>query len=128
VVVSKNAVPAKTFRELIAWVKANQDKVAAGTSGVGAGTHVGGILFQNVTGTRLQFVPYRGAGPAMQDLVAGQIDLMFDQVSNSLQQIRSGAIRPYAIMASTRAAAAPEVPTVDEAGLPGFYLSIWHGL
>jgi tripartite-type tricarboxylate transporter receptor subunit TctC len=128
VVVSKNAVPAKTFQELIAWVKANQDKVAAGTSGVGAGTHVGGILFQNVTGTRFQFVPYRGAGPAMQDLVAGQIDLMFDQVSNSLQQIRSGTIRPYAIMASTRAAAAPEIPTVDEAGLPGFYLSIWHGL
>ena len=128
VVVSKNAVPAKTFQELIAWVKANQDKVSAGTSGVGAGTHVGGILFQNVTGTRLQFVPYRGAGPAMQDLVAGQIDLMFDQVSNSLQQIRSGTIRPYAIMASTRAAAAPEIPTVDEAGLPGFYLSIWHGL
>lgn len=127
-VVSKNAVPAKTFQELIAWTKANQGKVVAGTAGVGAGTHVAGLLFQNMTGTRLQFVPYRGAAPAMQDLVAGQIDLMFDQLSNSIQQIRSGTIRPYAIMASARAAAAPDIPTVDEAGLPGFYLPIWHGL
>ena len=128
VIVSKAAVPAKTLQELIAWVKANQDKVSAGTSGVGAATHIGGIVFQTMTKTQFAFVPYRGAGPAMQDLVAGQIDLMFDQISNSLPQVKGGQIRPYAVMAKTRSAALPDVPTVDEAGLPGFYLAVWHGL
>jgi len=128
IVISKNTVPAKDLKELIAWVKTNQDKVSAGTAGVGAATHLGGILFQNMTGTRFQFVPYRGAGPALQDIVAGRIDLMFDQLSNSLPQMRAGNIRPYAVMAKTRAAAAPDIPTVDEAGLPGFYMPIWHGM
>lgn len=128
VIVSKTAVPAKTLQELIAWVKTNQDKVSAGTSGVGAATHIGGIVFQTMTKTQFAFVPYRGAGPAMQDLVAGQIDLMFDQISNSLPQVKGGQIRPYAVMAKTRSAAMPDVPTVDEAGLPGFYLAVWHGL
>jgi tripartite-type tricarboxylate transporter receptor subunit TctC len=128
VVVSKKGVPAKDLGELIAWARANQDKVLVGTSGVGAATHLGGILFENLTGTRVQFVPYRGAGPAMQALVAGQIDLMFDQLSNSLQQLQAGTTRSYAVMAQTRAAAAPEIPTVDEAGLPKLYLPVWHGM
>jgi tripartite-type tricarboxylate transporter receptor subunit TctC len=128
VVVSKKDVPAKDLKELIAWVKANQDKVLVGTSGVGAATHLGGILFENLTGTHVQFVPYRGAGPAMQALVAGQIDLIFDQLSNSLPQLQAGTTRSYAVMAQTRAAAAPEIPTVDEAGLPKFYLPVWHGM
>jgi tripartite-type tricarboxylate transporter receptor subunit TctC len=81
-----------------------------------------------MTKTQFAFVPYRGAGPAMQDLVAGQIDLMFDQISNSLPQVKGGQIRPYAVMAKTRSATLPDVPTVDEAGLPGFYLAVWHGL
>src|SRR3954453_13200480 len=128
VVVSKNTVPAKDLKELIAWVKTNQDNVSAGTGGVGAATHLGGVLFQNLTDTRFQFVPYRGAGPAMHDLVAGQIDLMFDQLSNSLPQVRGGRIKPYAVMAKTRAATAPDIPTVDEAGLPGLYMPVWHGM
>jgi tripartite-type tricarboxylate transporter receptor subunit TctC len=128
VVVSKNAVPAKDLNELIAWVKANPEKVLVGTSGVGAATHLGGILFENLTGTHVQFVPYRGTGPSMQALVAGQIDLIFDQLSSSLPQLREGTIRSYALMAKTRAAAAPDIPTVDEAGLPGLYLPVWSGM
>ncbi len=128
VVVSKKDVPAKDLKELIAWVKANQDKTLVGTAGVGAATHLGGILFEKLTGTHVQFVPYRGAAPAMQALVAGQIDLMFDQLSNSLPQLRAGTTKSYAVMAQTRATAAPDIPTVDEAGLPKFYLPVWHGM
>ena len=128
VIVSKKDVPAKDLKELIAWVKANQDKILVGTSGVGAATHLGGILFENLTGTRVQFVPFRGTGPSMQALVAGQIDLIFDQLSSSLPQLHAGTIRSYAVMAQSRAVAAPEVPTVDEAGLPQFYLPVWHGM
>jgi tripartite-type tricarboxylate transporter receptor subunit TctC len=103
---------------------------AAGTIGVtrAARASPGGILFENLTGTHLQFVPYRGAQPAMQALVAEQIDLMFDQLSNSLPQLGSGTIKSYAVMAKTRAAAAPDIPTVDEAGLPRFYMPVWHGM
>jgi len=128
VIVSKTAAPAKDLMELIAWIKANPDKLSAGTSGVGAATHVAGVLLQKLTGTRFQFVPYRGAGPAVQDLVAGQIDLMIDQISNVLGQVRAGRIRGYAVTSKTRALVAPELPTVDEAGLPDFHISVWHGL
>lgn len=127
-IVSKNAVPAKNLKELIAWLKANPDKVSQGTAGVGSGAHVGGIYFQSITGTRFQFVPYRGAAPLMQDLVAGHIDLTFDQAANSLPQVRAGKIRAYAVTAKTRLPAAPEIPTVDEAGAPGLYIAIWHGI
>ena len=128
VIVSKTAAPATDLKELITWIKANPDKLSAGTSGVGAATHVAGVLLQQLTGTRFQFVPYRGAGPAVQDLVAGQIDLMIDQISNVLGQVRAGRIRGYAVTSRTRALVAPELPTVDEAGLPGFHISVWHGL
>jgi tripartite-type tricarboxylate transporter receptor subunit TctC len=128
VIVSKTAAPAKDLRELIAWIKDNPDKLSVGTSGVGAATHVAGVLLQRLTGTRFQFVPYRGAGPAVQDLVAGQIDLMIDQVSNVLGQVRAGRIRGYAVTSQTRALVAPELPAVDEAGLPDFHISVWHGL
>jgi tripartite-type tricarboxylate transporter receptor subunit TctC len=127
-IVSRKDVPAKNLHELIAWAKTRQDKVLVGTSGVGASTHLAGILFENLTGVRVQFIPYRGAGPSMQALVAGQIDLMFDQLSNSLPQLQAGTIRSYAMMAKTRAAAASDIPTVDEAGLPGFYLPVWYGM
>jgi tripartite-type tricarboxylate transporter receptor subunit TctC len=128
VIVSKTAAPATDLKGLITWIKANPDKLSAGTSGVGAATHVAGVLLQQLTGTRFQFVPYRGAGPAVQDLVAGQIDLMIDQISNVLGQVRAGRIRGYAVTSKTRALVAPELPTVDEAGLPGFHISVWHGL
>jgi len=126
--VTKNAVPATNLKELVAWIKANEDRVSAGTAGVGAASHVGGIYFQNLIGAKLQFIPYRGAAPALQALMAGQIDLMFDQASNSLPQVRAGKIRAYAVTAKTRLPAAPEIPTVDEAGLPGLYIAIWHGI
>jgi tripartite-type tricarboxylate transporter receptor subunit TctC len=128
VVVSKKDIPAKDLKELIAWVKANPDKILAGTSGVGAATHLGGILFETLTDTHIQFVPYRGTAPAMQALVGGQIDLIFDQLSSSLPQLQEGTIKSYAVMSKTRAAAAPDIPTVDEAGLPGLYLPVWNGM
>jgi tripartite-type tricarboxylate transporter receptor subunit TctC len=128
VIVSKKEVPAKDLKELVAWVKANQDKVLAGTSGVGAATHLGGVLFETLTGTHIEFVPYRGTAPAMQALVAGQIDLIFDQLSSSLPQLQEGTIKSYAVMSKTRAIAAPDIPTVDEAGLPGLDLPVWNGM
>jgi len=127
-IVSKNAVPAKDLKELTAWVKANQDKISVGTAGVGAASHVGGVYYQNIIGAKLQYVPYRGTGPALQDLMAGHIDLMFDQASNSLPQVRAGKIRGYAVTQKNRLASAPEIPTVDEAGVPGLYIAVWHGL
>ena len=128
VVVSKKEVPAKDLKELITWVKANPDKVLAGTSGVGSATHLGGILFQTLIDTHIQFVPYRGSAPSMQALVAGQIDLIFDQLSSSLPQLQERTIKSYAVMSKTRAVAAPDIPTVDEAGLPGLYLPVWNGI
>jgi tripartite-type tricarboxylate transporter receptor subunit TctC len=128
IIVSRPSIPAKELKELIAWLKANPDKASQGTAGGGSPQHIAGVYFQKETGTRYQFVPYRGVAPAMQDLVAGQIDFMIDQATNSLPQVRAGKIRAYAVTAKTRLAAAPDIPTVDEAGLPGFHLTIWHGL
>ena len=127
-IVARKTVPAKDLKELIAWLKANAATATQGTAGHGSGSHVSGVYFQSITGTRFQFVPYRGAAPAIQDLLAGQIDLMFDQVANALPHVRAGKIKAYAVTAKARLAAAPEIPTVDEAGVPGFYISIWRGL
>jgi len=127
-IVTNKAVPAKDLNELIAWLKANPDKVSAGTGGAGSVSHIVGVFFQKQTGTRFQFVPYRGLGPAMQDLVAGQIDMMVDVSANSLPQVRAGTIRAYAVTARRRLAEVPDIPTVDEAGLPGFYVSNWRAL
>ncbi|HKE41249.1 MAG TPA: tripartite tricarboxylate transporter substrate binding protein BugD [Casimicrobiaceae bacterium] len=127
-IVTKTTVPASSLTELIAWVKANQEKMSVGTAGVGSASHVGGIYFQNIIGAKLLFVPYRGTAPAMQDLIAGRTDLMLDQAANSLPWVRSGKIRAYAVTAKTRMVAAPDIPTVDEAGLPGLYISVWHAI
>jgi tripartite-type tricarboxylate transporter receptor subunit TctC len=121
-------LPAKDLREFIAWLKLNSDKASAGTAGAGTSTHMAGLLFQQSAGVRFQLVPYRGAAPALQDVMAGQIDLMVDVASNSLPYLQSGKIRAYAVTASTRLASAPDIPTVDEAGLPGFHMSTWYGL
>jgi tripartite-type tricarboxylate transporter receptor subunit TctC len=126
--IAKKSLPANDLKELVAWLKANPDKASAGTGGVGTPPHVSGIFFQKMTDTRFQFVPYRGAAPAMRDLVAGQIDFMFDQASNVLPQLQSGTIKAFAVTAKARLHSAPDVPTVDEAGLPGLYISVWHGL
>lgn len=128
IVVSKPGVAAANLKELVAWVKANQEKVNVGTAGAGSSTHISGIYFQNEIGAKLQFIPYKGTGPAMQDLMGGQIDMMVDQLSNSLPQVKANRIRGYAITAKERSAAAPDIPTVDEAGLPGLHISIWYGI
>jgi tripartite-type tricarboxylate transporter receptor subunit TctC len=127
-IVSKNAVPAKNLKELIAWLKANEAKSTIGTAGVGSGSHFSGVYFQSLVGTKIQYVPYRGTGPALQDLVAGQIDVLIDQASNSLPQAQAGKIRAYGVTAAKRLAAAPDIPTVDEAGLSGFHVSVWTAL
>ena len=127
-IVSKSAVPARDLKELIAWLKANPGKAAQGSGGAGSAAHIHGVFFQQKTDTRFQHVPYRGAAPAMQDLIGGQIDLMIDQVSNSLPHARTGKIRAYAVTAKTRLDSGPDIPTVDEAGLPGFHTSVWHAL
>jgi tripartite-type tricarboxylate transporter receptor subunit TctC len=124
---ARTSIPAKTLREFVSWAKASPKPVSAGTPGVGAIPQMAGILLENLTGVRLQFVPYRGAAPAMQDLIAGQIDMMFDQAWNSLPQVRAGTIRAYAVTAKTRLASAPDIPTVDEAGVPGLYAMVWNG-
>jgi tripartite-type tricarboxylate transporter receptor subunit TctC len=129
VIVARKDLPAKDLKELIAWLKANPDKATEGTAGPGAGQHVSGVYFQNVTGTRFQFVPYRaGSSDIMRDLVAGHIDLTFDQAITALPHVRNGAVKAYAVTSSTRLAAAPEIPTVDEAGAPGVYISTWYGM
>jgi tripartite-type tricarboxylate transporter receptor subunit TctC len=128
VIVAKKSMPANDLKGLIAWLKANPDKGSAGTSGVASPQHVLGIFFQSATGTRFQFVHYRGGGPATQDLVAGQIDLIIGDQVTALPQIRSGNIRAYAVTNKSRLAAAPDIPTVDEAGLPGFYTTVWNAI
>lgn len=128
VVVSKNAVPAKTLPELIAWLKSRPQPATAGTAGAGSGSHIAGLAFENAAGIKLQYVPYRGTGPALNDLVAGQIDIIVDQTSNSINQIRAGTIRAYAVTDSRRVEQAPDIPTVDESGLPNFHMTLWSGL
>jgi tripartite-type tricarboxylate transporter receptor subunit TctC len=126
IVVTRKTLPANDLKELVAWLRANPDKATAGSAGAVATVSI--AFFQQKTDTRLVVVPYRGAAPAAQDLMGGQIDLMFDQASNALPQIRAGAIRAFAVTAKTRMANAPEIPTVDEAGLPGFYAALWQGI
>jgi tripartite-type tricarboxylate transporter receptor subunit TctC len=128
VVVSKKAVPATNLKDLVAWVKANDGKVTAGTAGAGSGSHIAGVYFQTLTGAKLQYVPYRGTGPALNDLVAGQIDMIIDQTSNSINQIRTGNIRAYAVTDVKRVASASDIPTADEAGLKGFHMTLWSGM
>jgi tripartite-type tricarboxylate transporter receptor subunit TctC len=128
VIIGKKALPFNNLKELIAWLKANPDKASAGTAGAGGPAQVAGLYFQSMTGTRFQFVPYRGTAPAMQDLLAGQIDMMFDQAAEAVPQVRTGGVKAFAVTSKARLMAAPEIPTVDEAGLPGFYVSVWHGL
>jgi tripartite-type tricarboxylate transporter receptor subunit TctC len=128
IVVSKNAVPAKSLQELLAWLKARPAPATAGTAGAGSGSHIAGLYFENVTGIKLQYVPYRGTAPAMNDLVAGQIDVMIDQTSNSISQVRAGTIRAYAITDDKRVESASDIPTTDEAGLSGFHMTLWSGL
>jgi tripartite-type tricarboxylate transporter receptor subunit TctC len=128
VILSQNALPARNLTELIAWLKQNPGKASLGTVGIGSATHIAGLFFQRFTDTRLLLVPYRGAAQGMQDLLGGQLDLMMPQATLALPQARAGTIRAYAVMGKTRLASCPDIPTVDEAGAPGLYLSTWSGL
>jgi tripartite-type tricarboxylate transporter receptor subunit TctC/ABC-type uncharacterized transport system substrate-binding protein len=128
IIVARNTLPAKNLRELIEWLKANPDKASAGTSGVGSIQHIGGLLFQNVTGTRFNFVPYQGSPPAVMDLVAGHIDLIIENLVSALPRVLDGNIKAFAVTTNTRSPAAPEIPSADEAGLPGFKVTSWLGL
>ncbi len=127
-VVTRKDFPAASLMELVAWLRANPGKATAGTAGAGSGSHIAGAFLANLVGAPLAFVPYRGTAPAMQDLVAGQIDLIVDQAANSLPQLRQGSIKALAVAAAMRLATAPEIPTSAEAGLPGLQMELWNGM
>jgi tripartite-type tricarboxylate transporter receptor subunit TctC len=127
-IAARRNLPADDLRGLIAYLKANPDKVSVGIAGVGAAGHLAGIAFQKETGTKFQFVPYRGNAPAMQDLLAGQIDFMMEPSSNFRALVATDSIKPIAVTGKTRLPASPNIPTADEAGLPGFVASLWYGL
>jgi tripartite-type tricarboxylate transporter receptor subunit TctC len=127
-IIARKDFPANTLAEMIAWLKQNPGKASAGTSGLGGPSYMAAVFFQMRTGTKFALVPYRGAGPALLDLVAGQLDIMSTAPSIALPHIRDGAIKTYAVLAKDRMAAAPDIPTSDEAGLPEFYFSVWAGL
>jgi tripartite-type tricarboxylate transporter receptor subunit TctC len=127
-ILGKNDLPAKDLKELIAWLKANPDKASVATVGAGSASHMCMVYFQDATGTRFQYVPYRGAAPVMQDLIAGQVDLSCLEAGQTLANYRAGKFRVFAVMAKQRFFPAPDVPTVDEAGTPGLHFPFWHGM
>ena len=125
---SRKTLPANNLKELIAWLKANGEKTTEGNSGVGSPSHIAGILLQKTLGLKWQMVPYRSAGLSMQDLVAGTVDIALDAPVVVLPQLQGGAIKTYAVAAKQRLAILPDIPTTDEAGLPGYYFSFWHAM
>jgi tripartite-type tricarboxylate transporter receptor subunit TctC len=127
-IAGRKNLPAEDLAGLIAYLKANPDKASVGIAGVGATGHLAGISFQKETATKFQFVPYRGNAPAMQDLLAGQIDFMIEPSSNFRSLVATHSIKPYAITGRARLPSSPDIPTADEAGLPGFVASLWYGL
>jgi tripartite-type tricarboxylate transporter receptor subunit TctC len=126
--VARKDFPAKTMQEMIAYVKANKDKVTYANAGVGSASHLCGMLFMTSIQTDLTTVPYKGTGPAMNDLLGGQVDIMCDQTTNTTSQIKGGKIKAYAVTSKTKVPSLPQLPTVDSAGLPGFEVAVWHGL
>ena len=127
-IVGKKNLPAQDLKELIAWLKAEPGKASIGIPAVGGTGHLAGLSFLNEIGATAQFIPYRGNGPALQDLVAGQIDLQIEPASNFYAQVKAGAIKPFAIASNVRSVAASDIPTTAEAGMPGFQASLWYGL
>lgn len=127
-IIARKDFPAKDLKEMIAWLKANPDKATAATVGAAGGAQVSAVYFQKETGTTFRFVPYRGGGPAVQDMAGGQVDLMFDQAANALAPVRAGTVKAYAVMAKSRWAALPDVPSIDEVGAPGLYVAYWHAM
>ena len=126
-ITTKLAVPANNLQELIAWIKANQAKVLVGTGGIGGASQMAAVYFGNLIGVKFHYVPYKGGAPALQGMLAGEFDIFVTQVGSAINLVRAGKIRAYAVTSKMRQAVAPEVPTVDEAGLPGMHTAIWHG-
>lgn len=127
-IIGKKTVPANDLMQLVAWLKANHGAVVQAHNGVGGVLHLCGIELQRITGATWPFIPYRGAAPALQDVIGGRIDVMCASPASSLTMVRNGLIRSYAITGSTRLATAPEIPTTDEAGVPGLHISVWGGM
>jgi tripartite-type tricarboxylate transporter receptor subunit TctC len=127
-IVARKDFPAKDFKELLAYVKANKEKVTYANAGVGSASHLCGMLFMTAIGTDLTTVPYKGTGPAMNDLLGGQVDFMCDQTTNTTSQIKGGKIKAYGVTTKTRLATMPDLPTLNEAGLPGFEVAVWHAM
>jgi tripartite-type tricarboxylate transporter receptor subunit TctC len=127
-IVARKDFPARDFKEFLAYIKANKDKVTYANAGVGSASHLCGMLFMTAIGTDLTTVPYKGTGPAMNDLLGGQVDFMCDQTTNTTSQIKSGKIKAYGVTTKTRLPNMPDLPTLNEAGLPGFEVAVWHGL
>jgi tripartite-type tricarboxylate transporter receptor subunit TctC len=127
-VITRAVVPATNLKELVSWIKANHSKIQIGTGGIGSSSHIGGLYFLNRVGVKMDFVPYRGGAPAVQALLAGEIDLYMTQISGAIEHVRAGKLRAYMVTTSKRQAAAPEIPTTDEAGMPGLYTTVWHAL
>jgi len=125
---SKPEIPATTLQDLIAWLKAQPRAILIGTAGIGSASHLSGIYLQQTLEISATMVPFRGTAPALQALMAQQIDILFDQVSSCLPQVRAKTVKAYAVTARNALAAAPDIPTMDAAGLPGFYVVVWHGL
>jgi tripartite-type tricarboxylate transporter receptor subunit TctC len=128
VIISKNAVPTKTLNDLIGWIKANEQKALMGTGGIGGASHMAAIYFGNRIGVKFHYITYKGGAPALTALLGGEIDLYVTQISNIASHVKTGKVRAYAVMSPARQSAAPDIPTVDEAGLPGLHTAIWHGL
>ncbi|HET9651838.1 MAG TPA: tripartite tricarboxylate transporter substrate binding protein [Usitatibacter sp.] len=128
VLVVNPSIPAKNVQEFIAYAKAHPGKLNFGSGSTGSAGHLAGELFDTMAGVKMVHVPYKGAGPAMQDLIGGQIQLMFDNLASSLGQIKAGRVKPLAVTTAKRTALAPDLPTISESGLPGFDISTWFGI
>lgn len=126
--VAREDFPAKDLKELVTYIKANKDKVTYANAGIGSASHLCGMLLMTALETDLTTVPYKGTGPAMNDLLGKQVDLMCDQTTNTTSQIKSGKIKAYGVSTKTRVASLPAIPTMNEAGVPGFEVTVWHGL
>ncbi len=127
-IVARGNIPANNLKELIAWIKANPKTATEGNSGIGSPSHVSGILFQKAIASPIQMIPYRGAGESTQAIVSGQIDVLLNTPAVSMAQLKAKQVKVFAVTAPKRLATAPDIPTTDEAGLPGFYFTFWHAL
>lgn len=128
VLVGRNTLPAPDLKQLIAWLRANPGKATAGSFGQGSGPHIVAVAFQNMTATHFHIAPYRGVAPALQDVISGQLDLLFIEAAGVIPHVRSGSVKAFAVLARARSAAAPEIPTIEEAGGPPLHITTWRGM